>query len=177
MQDFVDVCGVYVDYPAFSEMLYVMKHSGRAPCSHCSFRHAVEGGKPKYCYRARTNFWRCGHTINFKLMLEQRLSGMDGSDAKFFGKEENNHHAVNSMRARPLQREGAELRKVSLRIPESADGSAIVVGYFDHYLYNVVAPVHLITGICKCLIEAASWKWTIKLNQNSLIEIKDTRKQ
>lgn len=37
---FFGVCGIFADHSASFEVLYAMKYSARAPCTHCFFRHA-----------------------------------------------------------------------------------------------------------------------------------------
>lgn len=51
VQVFIKVCGFLDDYFASARFLDVMKHSAKAPCTHCSFRHCHEEKGSNFSFR------------------------------------------------------------------------------------------------------------------------------
>lgn len=153
MRLFIEVVGFVGDYPEASKVFDVLSHSGRAPCTVCTFRHRAAASLVRFAYALNIHSHNTVFCRIFRKTLSLRSAGISLDDCTFLGMAEGSADAMNEAGRWPLLKLASELDKVRQLVPITNEGRPVVSVFFDPYSRNMVAPDHLLAGICKLFLE------------------------
>lgn len=150
---FLDVVGFVADYPASSNVLDVMSHAAKAPCTHCTFRHRSAPGDTDYAYSTNIDSSHSSFVRGMHRTVSVRQSTLSDDDAKWLGMRKGGISVIDEPGQWPLLKLTKTLQSRQSEIPFNMEGERVVSGFFDAYLSNAVAPDHLLTGLGSHLLD------------------------
>ena len=157
---FLQMVGFVADYPASSEVLDVMNHNSRAPCTHCTFRYRTDHTQEHdntihKCYSNSTavNFSRPSYRRGLFSTLSLRSSFPAEKQYVYMGMHGGSIEDISQPGKWPLLKLSAELDKIGNCPSRDSRGNKVVPGKLDPYCSNVVAPDHCITSLVSGLVE------------------------
>ena len=147
---FVDVVAFVADHPAASETLDFIGHKTYTLCTLCTFRKKTGVGESGIGYTPKVHAHR---TTSMRCMERHgalRNSEIDIQDTKRLGMKDSSKIMAESSPLLALQR---ELERVCVDIATTRDAKRAMLGRFEEYCCNVVAPDHFLAGLEKNVIE------------------------
>ena len=145
---FLDVVGFIGDYPASSSVTDVIGHTGRSPCTHCSFRrlHREEAQGSRFGYTTNIHAENSAFLRSAERHKSLRDAGIDSEDATKLGLSQSSIHDVEHWQMNHLS---TALQRQRYRTQMSDKGKPVVTGKLDPYRSNFIAPDHLLTSLAK----------------------------
>ena len=152
---FLEVSGFVGDYPASVDVIDTLKHSARAPCTHCVFRARPKGSACRYAYSSDYHSSNSSFTRGMYRLLALRPKMSDEDGFRWMGMKDGTAEDVNKPGKWPLLKLSTEIHKQRSDVPLTNLNMPVVSKHFDAYHNNIIAPDHLFTGLIKGLLACA----------------------
>lgn len=149
---FLDMVRILCNYSDSSQALDVLKHMSGAPCTHCSFRHRTCGKGPKFAYTTRINCHNCSFSITLNCTVELCSAAMKKEDTHYLRLKQGVFDAIYQSFLCLMVNLCSDLKKVKHLIQKQQHVIPVLKEFLEPYMYNAIAPDHLLGGISKWLI-------------------------
>lgn len=149
---FLDVMSYIGDYPAVTEMLDVIGHTGLVPCHLCLFhRGDASTTDTRYGYDTTINSGNICFRRGCERVMSMRRSAIKSDQLKYIGvRKVSGNESFES----PFHRLSVKLLMNYEKIPRTHEGLPVISPFFDPYRSCLIAADHMFHGLCVNVMNA-----------------------